>query len=369
MVSISDVRYDGRAQRAAEALVTDNRRVDLIGFTRSGDSSWKDSSELMRYRLFRMRFEGMGRIGRMLDRALFTFWAVIRLLVSPWDIVHLHEPHFLPAARLRIKLRGGKIVYDVRELYQSRFGSDTLEGKIERKWQDRADAVVITSEERKEHFFKSFPLAERPVAVARNLPRKRPSSRRLADEAGAKKAARFVYHGRLSRANRHLEEMLLAFRDLNAWLHVMGADSQGTRAELEEIVRKERMGNVSFHEPCAPEELIAICDGIDAGLMPYREVDDNTSLANPTKMAEYAGAGMALIASDFPLMRQAIAEHGVGLITTFDDPDSLHRVLAGLIEDRERLEKMKHGAASWYASECDWGKESRAYPEIYSQLE
>ncbi len=368
MISISDVVFDGRAQRAAEALAACHE-VELMGFTREARIPEKLREAGPRYRLLRLRLDGLGRAGRMIDRALFSVWALLRLMFSPWKAVHLHEPHFLPMARFCAKLRGGKLVYDVRELYQARFGRETFEGRVEKRWQKSADAIVITSRERMEHFFGSYERRNRPAAVVRNLPRLRPASRRLVAEAGEEGLPRFVYHGRLSRANRHLEEMILAFRGLDAWLHIMGADSQGTRAELETLVAREGLSRVSFHEPCAPEELIAICEGIDAGFMPYRDVDDNTALANPTKMAEYAGAGMALIASDFPLMREALASHGVGLITSFDSPDKLHGVLCELLDDPAALDAMKMGSKRWYEAECDWEKEGRAYVELYEELE
>ncbi len=368
MISISDVLFDGRAQRAAEALSGGGHKVDLIGFTRESRVGEKYRQKNPRYRLLRLRLDKLGRLGRMLDRILFSAWALLLLVFTPWEVVHLHEPHYLPVARILAKLRRAHLVYDVRELYQGRFGRETFEGRVERKWQKSADAIVITSKERQEVFFSSYDRGKRPSTVVRNLPRLRSTDRRLVNEAGPSNLRRFVYHGRLSRANRHLEEMLLAFRGLNAWLHIMGADSQGTLADLRAMVDNEDLANVSFHEPCAPEELIAICEGIDAGIMPYRDVDSNTALANPTKMAEYAGAGMALIGSDFPLMHEAIASHGVGLITSFHDPDALHRFLVDLINDREKLESMKAGAQAWYLAECDWEREGLNYLSIYQQI-
>lgn len=369
MLSISDVLFDGRAQRAAEALSNNGYTVKLVGFTREAGLPEALRETNPRYQLLRLRLDGLGQAGRIFDRVFFSFWAFLQLAFSRWDVIHLHEPHFLPVGSLLSRLRGGHLVYDVRELYQSRFGRDSFEGKLERRWQSKADALVITSRERSDHFFGVFDRMDRPAVVVRNLPRKHSTSRRIIEEAGKEGLPRFVYHGRLSRANRHLEEMILAFQGLDAWLHIMGADSQGTRAELEALVVKENMDNVSFHEPCAPQELIAICEGIDAGFMPYRDVDDNTALANPTKMAEYAGAGMALISSEFPLMREAIDLYGVGLITRFDDSESLHGVLTDLVVDRELLNRMKAGSQNWYKTECDWENESPIYLELYRDLE
>jgi len=369
MISISDVLFDGRAQRAAEALAGGGHHVELLGFTREAGLAEKYRQKNPRYRLLRLRLETLGRLGRMLDRFLFSAWALLRLLFASWEVIHLHEPHFLPVARFAAKLRGARLVYDVRELYQGRFGRETFEGRVERNWQKSADAIAITSKERQDVFFSNYDRESRPATVVRNLPRLRSAARRLVNEAGPDNLPRFVYHGRLSRANRHLEEMLLAFRGLDAWLHIMGADSQGTLADLKAMAETEKLNNVSFHEPCAPEELIAICEGIDGGIMPYRDVDSNTALANPTKMAEYAGAGMALIGSDFPLMREAIASHGVGLISSFDNPDALRALFADLIDKRENLAKMKSGSRAWYLAECDWEKEAQNYLDLYKALE
>ncbi|MCK4785767.1 MAG: glycosyltransferase, partial [Desulfobacteraceae bacterium] len=88
---------------------------------------------------------------------------------------------------------------------------------------------------------------------------------------------------------------------------------------------------------------------------------------SPNKLFEYLLAGLPVIASDFPEMRQIIDEYGVG--TTFDPsaPKDIARAVMEIFEAPEKWKDIKektHSVASIY----NWENESRKLIDIYKSL-
>ena len=296
--------------------------------------------------------------------------AALEALRSRARVVHLHDPELLPWGLL-LKLCGRKVIYDAHENLPKdirtkhylptwlrsafAFAADA----IERAFCACFDGVVTVTPGIAERF------SERRTVVVRNYPRleefigsdSRPHAQRrpiavylggLSEIRGAREMVRAIgrVHGGLGAelwlAGRFDPPRLeAALASDPGWAHTVRLGWQ-TREQVRAALEEARVGLLVLHP--APNHLDSL----------------------PIKLFEYMGAGLPVVASDFPAWRAVLGEGGLYVDPL--DADAIAGAVEWLLTHPEEGERMGRVGRAAVAGELHWEHEARTLLRLYERV-
>jgi len=255
-----------------------------------------------------------------------------------------------------MSLLGRKVVYDAHELYPDLFGETqpyvrALMRRMESFLMRFTDLVITVNE------FIASELSSRygipPPTVVMNCP----GSLLEKPEARSERREKTVlYHGGLTR-ERGLENIVLACKHLRENVRIVFRGEGPIEARLKELARG--LQNCVFEKPVPVNEVISKAAEADVGIVAYLPTTLNNLYASPNKLFEYLQAGLPVVGSNIPFIRQILVENEVGLV--FDPYDPID--IAGAIDliTREEIhEKMKRNVEK-ARGQFSWEVESRKF--------
>jgi glycosyltransferase involved in cell wall biosynthesis len=115
-------------------------------------------------------------------------------------------------------------------------------------------------------------------------------------------------------------------------------------------------------------ELQAHLGGADLGLVAYANTCRNNYYCAPTKLHEYAMAGVPVVAVDFPPVRDILSQYDYGRCFEPDNAEDLRQKIQECLDSVDRHEHMKVEARR-AAREVNWEHEGARLIEIFRALE
>lgn len=217
----------------------------------------------------------------------------------------------------------------------------------------RADLIAVVSRPLAEYYAKR----DAAVQVVRNLAPRSFAAPRPRHVGGLR-----VFHGKLGSHNGTpvvLDALTRVAAEVRARLTVvMIVPVEGD--PLAQMVRQGvAAGDLSSVELVAARpnsdmpELLARCD---VGLVAYGRDLGLESL--PNRLFEYMASSMAVVAPIYsPEIASVIREHDIGLVTDFEDPDAIAKVLTDLVADPESARARGARARAAFDHEYSWEKD------------
>jgi glycosyltransferase involved in cell wall biosynthesis len=89
--------------------------------------------------------------------------------------------------------------------------------------------------------------------------------------------------------------------------------------------------------------------------------------AKPTKMFEYMAAGLAVIASDFPLWRQILEDAGAGICVDPRSPSAIAEAIGRLTDSPGEAERMGQRGREAVLGRYNWENEAKTMLQLYAR--
>jgi len=308
------------------------------------------------------------RQGRgILSRLRLVIRVARRCNAKRGDIVHFHDPIFLPGA-LWLKLKGRRIVYDVHEDYPRqvlnwelpayiRNGMSAVYWLLEWMGAKAFDGIVAATPT----IAKRFPSAK--TVVVHNFPRAEELYTPHATPYDQRPPA-VVYIGGITRvrgAFEMMEAISLAKQPTGTRLLLAGSLADGLKRELQE---HHGWGQTEYVGQLGREELASLLGKARVGLALLHPTRNHLD-AYPTKLFEYMSAGLPVVVSSFPLWKGIVEGTRCGVTVDPQDPSAIAGAIEYLLTHPEEAEEMGENGRRAVLEKYNWDSEASKLLTFY----
>jgi glycosyltransferase involved in cell wall biosynthesis len=374
-VVISDLAYDARVWKEVRSLSHAGLTVRLIGCAYDIDVTRRRGED----RIDVVEVPLGTRTGRvsLFSRAKTLLRVFGEVLRTPARAYHVHNVHPALAAILASRFRRARLVYDAHELYgepvdQSLSARATARFTflLEALMVRRADVVVTTNPSRAEVL--SLRHGSREVAVLRNVPSLQREVQPL-DPGFPPGVKVLLYQGGIYANSRAFRQTVEALSHLPKDIHfvILGFgredDIDLVRSWAREFAVADR---VHLLPPRPFDVLVRTAAAATLGLVPIRPIRLNHTLGDTNKLHEYLMAGLPVVASDLPEIRQ-IARQGNPPVGETFDPDDCASIVAAverILSDEEGLARRRSEALRLAREVYNWEVEQEKLLDLYRRL-
>jgi glycosyltransferase involved in cell wall biosynthesis len=288
------------------------------------------------------------------------------------DVYHFHDPELIPLA-IALKARRTKIIYDAHEnLAIDILAKDYLPQRLRPQIARILGRIEIASS----HLFDRV-IAATPAIAARFDPQKTviiqnfPLRDELPGSAGHPfqgRAPLVAYFGTISRV-RGIEEAVRAMSlvppELNARLVLAGRFyPSALQQELLGVKGAERMEFLGWLDQVGVNDLL---NRAQIGLVTYHPIPSHME-SQPTKLFDYMGAGLPVVASDFPHWREFVETNRCGFLVDPLEPSSIAKAISRLLADPGKAEEMGKRGLKAVAQGFSWDHEAEKLLAVYRSL-
>lgn len=309
-----------------------------------------------------------------IQRMSLTTWLVWRAAVKEnAEIYHFQDPELLLVGFL-LKLRGKKVIYDVHEdvpkdIRLKEYLPRWVRGPL--AWMANAwekglsrsfDAIITATDDIARNFS-----GRRCVIALKNYPR-------IADFAGGEERhsgnerLRCIYVGGLTEPRGITETVrAMALLDPEHKIDLVLCGVFDSPAYEQAIRREPGFQRTDFRGWVEYADIPELLRGADVGIVCVRPIPHFLE-GEPLKLFEYMGAGLPVVASDFPLWREIIVKAGIGICVDTRDPRHIAAAIEYLFEHPEERRAMGRRGVRAVLEKFNWEKESRKLLSLYERL-
>jgi glycosyltransferase involved in cell wall biosynthesis len=294
------------------------------------------------------------------------------------DVYHFHDPELLFVGSMIRALTRRPVIYDVHENYpQDILTKEWIPhalrkafSKLFRLFEDnmakRMDAVVVVNE----HLAERFRGKSRVVTISNYSRIDRFAQRQShTEEKSRRLRPYFVYAGRIS-DDRGIYECLEAVRSLENDVDLVCAGRIGhvSNEEFKSLLDGAQSSAPFQYLGLLPyEDMPELLRGARGGLLCLRATPNNV-LGTPNKLFEYMSAGIPVIASDFPFVRQVVSDADCGLLVQPDDIEQIALAMSHLLRHEQDATRMGRNGLRAASERYNWQMEEKKLLSLYGTL-
>jgi glycosyltransferase involved in cell wall biosynthesis len=268
-----------------------------------------------------------------------------------------------------------RIIYDSHELWS---GSVHTKGKkkllykigckIEKFLINKANIVITVNKSIAEILMRENNIAT--VNVLRNMPYKSTNNKMANKIESGFPNCKFnlIYTGNVEKG-RGISSIIEAFKFVHpdVGLAIMGRNSD-YRNKMIELVKSLKLENrIKFISAVLPDEVVSYCKLADTGIAPIKNICTSYYLSLPNKIFEYIQAGIPVMSSNFPEMKQVIDKYNIGNTFDVEDESNIAEAINTLHNDVESY-KIYCNNSKYAAEYLNWDAEQSKLIDCYEQL-
>lgn len=292
------------------------------------------------------------------------------------DVYHFHDPELIPIGLL-LRARGKSVIYDIHEdvpkdvlskPYLPRWSRSLvswLVDVLERTACCRFSGLVVVTPS----IARRFSPMNRHTIIVHNYPYVRELIRDGESVPWESRRQSVAYVGGLS-VIRAIREMVYAMsylpESLPAQLELAGPEAKG-EDNLTELSRHPGWARVKHHGFIDQRSTFKILQNVRAGLVLFHP-EPNHVEALPQKIFEYMGAGLPVIASDFPFWRKILGESGCGIFVDPRNPWEISKAIEYVLANPREAEEMGRRGQAAVLQNFNWDTEAEKLIQFYGAI-
>lgn len=378
MLVLTEMRYDARVHREAEALGRAGYEVVVFGLY---DGVGPPVEDMDAYRVHRIQVFTRYRLPsrsvfHLIKYIEFVMRAFFLALFENADVYHAHDLNALVPLSLVARARKRPLVYDAHELWCERPGKPLLSiwRKLEERLIREASLLIAPSQERLGHLVNSYGFEGMSLVVRNCIPYQevKPSSALLdyVQPHNPEIRQTVLLHGRISQVKvPELAIGALCSCQEEVGLVFVGPIEAEYRDHLKSLAENLGVEKRTFFHPAVPhDQLLDLVASADLGLILYKSEGLQYLYCAPNKFYECLMVGTPMIGNDLPCLHSLIEQNKVGIVCD-TDPESLGRAVDWLISHPFLRRRMQNRALALARHRMNWQIEQERFLKAYQQLE
>ena len=324
-----------------------------------------------------VRIKAIQRDEARLSRMTRTVWRIYREAVrQDADIYHFHDPELIPVG-LALRAAGKGVIYDLHEdLPKDILGKTYLPawsrgmlawlmGRVEAAVCGHFSALVAVTPS----IANRFRTINSRTVIVYNYPRHDELVRRDSSGSWGARAQSVAYAGGIT-GQRGIHDMVAAMdllpASLGATLELAGPTVPGD-VQIEDLHGKPGWARVRYHGRLDLATTFRILHTVRAGLVVLHPLP-NFLDSMPQKLFEYMGAGIPVIASNFPVWRRVVEDCGCGILVEPQNPRAVARAIEYVLTHPTEAEEMGRRGQSAVLERYNWDLQSEKLVNLYREL-
>lgn len=306
-----------------------------------------------------------------------------RLAALRPDVLHAHDSNALVPVALAARRTRVPFVYDAHDLWLGRPRRERSRlyfalgnawyALVERLLVPRAAAVLTVSEPIARHLERRYRVPE--VTLVPNYPAPELAtaapSRSLREIPGGQALDPHrpvvLYLGGLM-GGRGLEELVTAMVEVPEGQLVLVGDGvlgEPLRRRAHDLGIGDR---VHLLDPVPPGDVVSVAASADVGVSPIVPSCLNYRYSLPNKLFQYLAAGLPVVASDFPQVRDVVAGADAGLLVDTSRPSAIAAAIRELLADPARRAAMGTRGRAAVTDRFNWATSATALLGVYDTV-
>ena len=234
------------------------------------------------------------------------------------DVVHCHDTIVLPIGVFIKNITRAKLIYDAHELESNKNGQSKILSRatlfIEKRCWRGIDHLISVSDSIIGWYEKK--LGSKPNTLILNSPlisRVDQKSKKYFHQLYTipEENLIFVYLGILG-SGRGIDYILDAFSRKNTKSHVVFIGYGELKSKIKDVSKTNT--NIHYHKAVAHEEVVSLVKNADVGLCLIENVSLSDFYCLPNKLFEYTFAGLPVLASNFPDIKNIVIKYNLGRV-------------------------------------------------------
>lgn len=305
-----------------------------------------------------------------LERVFKTQWLMYKKLrLEDAKVFQFHDPELLFMGLL-LKLKGKEVIFDMHEDSPAQILSKPYLNKVQAKcFSLLMKLIEFVTLPFMSHIFtvndeivKRVSKINKNVSLLRNFPIM--SEFIHLNQDWTKKENAIFYVGAISDI-RGIEQLVESLKNTKIKLYLAGTFNN---INFEDKVKKsEGWKNVEFLGQINREQMKEYLLKSKLGIIPFLPAPNHIN-ANPNKFYEYLSAGVPIACSNFPLWKDFVTEHNIGITFNPKSPSDIFKKIDQLINNSNELEAMSKNAKLIIKNECNWEKEAQELLRVYRRI-
>jgi glycosyltransferase involved in cell wall biosynthesis len=289
------------------------------------------------------------------------------------DIYHFHDPELMPSMA-RLARAGKPVIYDMHENIVKDMRTKphvspplrpVLSTYLRLRMKDWLMGMHVIFAERS--YQPDYRWIEQ-YTVIENMPR---TAQLLGVEVHYGSKPALAYLGSITPRRGSLT-MLEVVRQLQLQGRQVGLECVGPatalhRREMELLVQASELKQVRLQGRLEPAEAWNTIAGCLAGMALLADTP-NYRDSLPTKLFEYMGLGLPVVASDFPLYRDIIDRHQCGICVNPADLPAVHSAVEHLLDNPAEAAMMGQRGREAVRQNYTWDTEAKKLLDLYKSL-
>lgn len=319
------------------------------------------------------------KIGGKIGVAWSMLWFLLRSLLftavrQPAVIVGWNWWGFTISYLCHFVCRSPIVVYHSQEYYSLEETPRSPLKAFELRYAKRADIVSCPEENRGRLMREELGLSEMPLTVINTRlfsPTTHSDHLQAAVSQKGVKASRIVVHSGAMVEYYFVEELV---RSVLHWpedtaLALIGTGEQHYVARILGLIGELGLQDrVAYLGKVSQVENLALISGGAAGVVFSGSVNWNRRFAAPNKLGDYLWAGLPIIGSPNPLIRQVINEGDCGICVDPSQPDNIAAAVSFVFSDPERYNRMRSNARALFEHKYHYEYQSRTLVQRVAEL-
>lgn len=342
------VSPEPKVEKEAKTLGSNGYKVEILAWDRTCDHSESEVKEFYKIKRYKLKAP-YGKPELVLKLFIWSFYELLYLIRSDYDIIHTFDLDTLIPAVIISKIRNKHLIYDSADFYADSLPEKVpifirnIVARIEIFFSKFADTVILVDETRKNQFNNEL----KRTVIINNSPVEIEQKKQFKKE---NKDFTIFYAGILTK-NRGLDEIIQSIKGITGIKFIIAGYDAGYGNISKSV---ENIKNVKFIGKISYREVIIRTFESDMIVAFYDPKIPNHKYASPNKLFEAMMCEKPILTNYGTVMAKYVKDENCGVLVDYENTSEIKKAIIKLKNDHDLRKELGKNGLKAYKDKYNW---------------